>query len=80
VTAKTTLKRELETFQLHLDEVLEKHLSEKLGAVHRSLVPHFQNFRTISKSIPSADMAECLVEWVQDLKKILKEKGIGIWE
>lgn len=80
VTAKTTLKRELEAFQLHLDEVLEKHLSEKLGAVHRSLVPHFQNFRTISKSIPSADMAECLVEWVQDLKKILKEKGIGIWE
>lgn len=80
VTAKTTLKRELEAFQLHLDEVLEKHLSEKLGAVHRSLVPHFQNFRAISKSIPSADMAECLVEWVQDLKKILKEKGIGIWE
>lgn len=80
VTAKATLKRELETFQLHLDEVLEKHLSEKLGAVHRSLVPHFQNFRAISKSTPSADMAECLVEWVQDLKKILNEKGIGIWE
>lgn len=64
-------------FENYLNEALAECQAGTLGKVQSRLIPHFQNLRVLPAE-NTAEKAEFLVEWIQDLKKILVKEGIQV--
>ncbi len=64
-------------FENYLQSALADCQAGTLGKIQSKLTPHFQNLRGLPAE-NTAEKAEFLSEWIQDLKRILKKEGIEI--